>query len=99
MARPAVAPEVLRRSYSKEADIWSCGVILYILLCGFPPFHGDSEKKIFEAVINKSVDFNTQPWPKISGACTHAHMFVHAQSHSALECVCVCVCVCVYVCN
>jgi calcium-dependent protein kinase len=60
---------VLRRSYGKEADIWSCGIILYILLCGFPPFHGDSEKKIFEAIISKSVDFSTQPWPKISGKC------------------------------
>jgi len=60
---------VLRRSYGKEADIWSCGIILYILLCGFPPFHGDSEKKIFEAIISKSVDFSTQPWPEISGKC------------------------------
>lgn len=61
------APEVLRRAYSKEADLWSCGVMLYILLCGYPPFHGDNEKKIFEAVVSKPVDFQSDPWPRISG--------------------------------
>ncbi|GFR48541.1 hypothetical protein Agub_g10439 [Astrephomene gubernaculifera] len=63
-----VAPEVLRRAYSKEADIWSCGVILYILLCGYPPFHGENEKKIFEAVVAKPIDFSSEPWPNISDA-------------------------------
>lgn len=62
-----VAPEVLKRSYGKEVDIWSCGVILYILLCGYPPFHGDNEKRIFEAVMSRPLDFQSEPWPKITG--------------------------------
>ena len=61
-----VAPEVINRNYSAEADIWSAGVILYILLCGLPPFWASTDNGIFDKVLLGKYDLEGDPWHKIS---------------------------------
>ncbi|CAL9163485.1 unnamed protein product [Musa hybrid cultivar] len=61
-----IAPEVLKRRYGPEADIWSIGVMLYIFLCGVPPFWAESEQGIFNTILRGQIDFTSDPWPNIS---------------------------------
>ncbi|PWA98446.1 EF-hand domain pair [Artemisia annua] len=61
-----MAPEVLKRSYGPEVDVWSAGIILYILLCGVPPFWAETEQEVAQAILHSRIDFKRDPWSKVS---------------------------------
>ena len=63
-----ISPEVLskNRSYSEKCDVWSCGIIMYILLTGLPPFNGENDEEIMTKIMNGKFDMNKYPWPIIS---------------------------------
>ncbi|XWS29196.1 hypothetical protein CRYUN_Cryun24cG0007900 [Craigia yunnanensis] len=63
-----VAPEVLKRRSGPESDVWSIGVITYILLCGKRPFWDKTEDGIFKEVLKNKPDFRRKPWPTISNS-------------------------------
>ena len=64
-----MAPEVLLQSYGPEADIWSAGVVLYIALCGVPPFWAASRRSVVAAILEKDVSFKSTKWAGISDDC------------------------------
>jgi len=62
-----VAPEVLKNEpYDKAVDLWSMGVILYILLCGFPPFYHESTAALYKQIKKGEYDFPDPYWAEIS---------------------------------
>ncbi|XP_020205845.2 calcium-dependent protein kinase 11 [Cajanus cajan] len=61
-----MAPEVFHRQSGPEVDVWSAGVILYILLRGIPPFWAATESGIFQQILHGEIDLVSDPWPSIS---------------------------------
>ena len=53
-----IAPEVITNKYNEKCDLWSCGVIMYILLTGHPPFSGVDTEDIFKQILEKPIDFS-----------------------------------------
>lgn len=61
-----MAPEVLRGSYSEKADVWSVGVVAYMLLSSQMPFYGRKKHHIIEQILNAQFDFRGRRWRRIS---------------------------------
>lgn len=64
-----IAPEVLAKNYGAKCDIWSCGVITYIILSGIPPFNGASDQEIMKKVKLGKFSFNDPVWKSMSETC------------------------------
>lgn len=64
-----VAPEVVAgREYGEKVDVWSCGVVLYVMLAGFPPFYGETAAEIFDAVLRANLRFPARVFNSVSAA-------------------------------
>lgn len=61
-----IAPEVLSGTYNSKCDIWSCGVLIYILLAGHPPFDGQSDEEILSKVEKSNYNFKHKAWKSVT---------------------------------
>ena len=62
-----MAPEIIKeKKYDQRVDIWSCGVIAYILLSGRPPFRGKAKQEIFNSIENSPLKFDHPIWDRLT---------------------------------
>jgi calcium-dependent protein kinase len=61
-----ISPEILQGKYDEKCDIWSAGVILYIIICGYPCFNGEDDDEIFAAILKGDIAFPSPEWDDVS---------------------------------
>jgi len=61
-----VSPELLGGKYGKATDLWSIGVIVYIMLCGYPPFSDNSNEELYRMIKTERHSFDSQNWDHVS---------------------------------
>jgi len=73
-----LAPELFTEGalYDKSVDMWALGVIVYVLLCGYPPFYGETVMELLDRVMAVEYDFDDEIWEQISeeGLLSHMHI-------------------------
>ena len=61
-----MAPEVFMRDYQEKCDVWACGVILYVLLCGSPPFRGCNMEELKGHILRGKYHYDGDVWNGVS---------------------------------
>lgn len=61
-----ISPEIIKGNYDEKCDIWACGVILFIMLGGYPPFNGPSDKDVYNLITQIKYDVSQPIWKNIS---------------------------------
>ena len=61
-----MAPEVIQGNYNEKCDLWSCGIILYIMLCGKPPFYSQDEEELKKKICSMKYNFDYPEFKKVS---------------------------------
>jgi serine/threonine protein kinase len=82
-----MSPEVLKFSYDERCDIWSIGVILYMMVTGTPPFDGKAESQILENIKNINISFKSKLYPtkRLNASSSVLYSWISFRAYSNLR--------------